>query len=97
MSLLDRLRAFFRPSAPPSAPRRLYGRSKALLAASFNILPDEEPGWITIMEARLCFRRSATHTLSASWMRRGRTHEPAMSFRCDVVLGCPWMNAPGTV
>ena len=55
MSLLDRLRAFFRLGVPQPAPRRLDGRSKALLAASFNMLPDEEPGWITMMEAATLF------------------------------------------
>jgi hypothetical protein len=53
MSLLDRLKAFFRLGVPPPAPRRLDGRSEALLAASFDILPDEEPGWITMREDQL--------------------------------------------
>jgi hypothetical protein len=55
MSLLDRLKAFFRLNSLPPAPRRLDGRSKALLAASFNMLPDEEPGWITMTEAATLF------------------------------------------
>jgi hypothetical protein len=55
MGVLDRLKAFFRLGALPPGPRRLDGRSKALLAASFNMLPDEEPGWITMMEAATLF------------------------------------------
>jgi hypothetical protein len=55
MGLLDRLKAFFRLGGLPSAPRRLDGRSKTLLAASFNVLPDEEPGWITMKEAATLF------------------------------------------
>jgi hypothetical protein len=55
MGVLDRLKAFFRLNSLPPAPRRLDGRSKALLAASFNMLPDEEPGWITMMEAATLF------------------------------------------
>jgi hypothetical protein len=54
MGVLDRLKAFFRLNSLPPAPRRLDGRSKALLAASFNMLPDE-PGWITMMEAATLF------------------------------------------
>jgi hypothetical protein len=55
MGVLDRLQAFFRLSVLPPAPRRLDGRSTALLAASFTMLPDEEPGWITMKEAATLF------------------------------------------
>jgi hypothetical protein len=55
MTLLDRLKAIFRLGVLPPAPQRLDGRSKTLLAASFNMLPDEEPGWITMMEAATLF------------------------------------------
>ena len=55
MGLLDYLKAFFRPGAPPPEPRRLDGRSKPLLAASLKMLPDEEPGWITMKEAKTLF------------------------------------------
>jgi hypothetical protein len=55
MGLLDRLKAFFRLGVLPTAPRRLDGRSKALLAASFKMLPNEEPGWITMEEAATLF------------------------------------------
>ena len=55
MDLLDRLKAFFRLGVLPPALRRLDGRSKALLAASFKMLPDEEPGWITMKEAAAPF------------------------------------------
>jgi hypothetical protein len=54
MSLLDYLKAFFRPGAPPPEPRRLDGRSKPLLTASLKVLPEEEPGWIT-MKAKILF------------------------------------------
>src|ERR1700680_3449107 len=36
-------------------PRRLDGRSKALLGASIKMLPYDEPGWITSKEARSLF------------------------------------------
>jgi hypothetical protein len=55
MGVLDRLKAFFRLGVLAPAPRRLDGRSKALLAASFNVLPDEEAGWITMNEAATLF------------------------------------------
>jgi len=55
MSLLDYLKAFFRPVAPPPEPRRLDGRSKPLLTASLKMLPEEEPGWITMKEAKILF------------------------------------------
>jgi hypothetical protein len=55
MDLLERLKAFCRLGVLPPAPRRLDGRSKALLAASFKLLPDEEPGWITMKEAAALF------------------------------------------
>ena len=55
MGLLDYLKAFFRPDAPPPAPRRLDGSSTILLAASLKTLPEEEPGWITMKEAATLF------------------------------------------
>jgi hypothetical protein len=51
VGLLDRLKAFFGLAVPPPALRRIDGSSKALLTASLNMLPDEEPGWITMTEA----------------------------------------------
>jgi hypothetical protein len=56
MDLFGRLKSFFsRGSVRPPAPRRLDGRSKALLTASIKMLPYEEPGWITMKEARALF------------------------------------------
>src|SRR5277367_3706591 len=43
----------------PPAPRRLDGRSKALLTASIKMLPYEEPGWITMKEATALFSPKA--------------------------------------
>ena len=37
------------------SPRRLDGRSKALLAASIKMLPYDEPGWIMNKEAKSLF------------------------------------------
>jgi hypothetical protein len=54
MGLLNHFKALFRTGAPP-APRRLDGRSKALLIASLKMLPQEEPGWITMKEAKALF------------------------------------------
>jgi hypothetical protein len=54
MGLFNSLNIFFRaPSVP--APRRLDGRSRALLAASFRPLRDGESGWITTQEAGRLF------------------------------------------
>jgi hypothetical protein len=54
--LFGRLKSLFsRGSVRPPAPRRLDGRSTALLAASIKMLPFEEPGWITMKEARILF------------------------------------------
>ena len=55
MGPLDFLKALFRTSTPPPGLRRLDGRSKALLAASLKFLQDEEPGWITLQEAKTLF------------------------------------------
>jgi hypothetical protein len=56
MGLLNYLKAFLRTDGPsPPAPRRLDGRSKTLLAASLKMLPDEEPGWITMNEGKTLF------------------------------------------
>ena len=58
--LFGRLKSFFsRGSVQPPAPRRLDGRSKALLTASIKMLPYEEPGWITMKEARTLFSPKA--------------------------------------
>jgi hypothetical protein len=61
MGLLDYLKAFFRPGAPPPEPRRLDGRSKPLLAASLKMLPDEEPGWMTMKEAKTLFSQGEAY------------------------------------
>jgi hypothetical protein len=50
MGLFKFLNIFSRRPCVP-APRRLDGRSRALLAASFRSLRDGEPGWITMQEA----------------------------------------------
>src|SRR6202040_2267300 len=55
MGILDRLKAFFRVAALAPGSRRLDGRSKALLAASLNMLSDEEPGLIMMIEAAALF------------------------------------------
>jgi hypothetical protein len=55
MGPLDFLRALFRLSPQPRGIRRLDGRSKVLLAASLRFLRDEEPGWITLQEAKTLF------------------------------------------
>ncbi len=56
MRWLDQLKSLFSggPVRTPS-PRRLDGRSKALLTASIQMLPFEEPGWITMKEASALF------------------------------------------
>jgi hypothetical protein len=53
MGVLNFLNVFSRTSIPES--RRLDGRSRALLAASFRPLRESEPGWITMKEARKLF------------------------------------------
>jgi hypothetical protein len=55
MGLLNFLNIFSRTSRALPASRRLDGRSRALLAASFRPLRDGEPGWITMQEARKLF------------------------------------------
>jgi hypothetical protein len=55
MGLLDKVKSFFVRGAPPPSPRRLDGRSRLLLAASMKMLPDGEPGWITMPEAKTLF------------------------------------------
>ena len=55
MGLFGQLKSLFSGSVQPPAPRRLDGRSKALLTASIKMLPYEEPGWITMKEASALF------------------------------------------
>jgi hypothetical protein len=55
MGLLNFLKGWFRDPALPPGPRRLDGRSKALLIASLKFLQAEEPGWITMQEAKRLF------------------------------------------
>jgi hypothetical protein len=55
MGPLDFLKTLFRAPTPSPGPRRLDGRSKALLTASLKFLRDEEPGWITLPEAKTLF------------------------------------------
>jgi hypothetical protein len=55
MELPDFLKALFRSSILPANPRRLDGRSKPLLTASLTLLREEEPGWITMHEAKALF------------------------------------------
>jgi hypothetical protein len=55
MGLLKYVKALFGAAPPPPAPRRLDGRSATLLTASLKMLPEEEPGWITMNEARTLF------------------------------------------
>jgi hypothetical protein len=56
MSLLGRLKLLLSRGAiqQPSS-RRLDGRSKPLLTASIKVLPYDEPGWITMKEAKVLF------------------------------------------
>jgi hypothetical protein len=56
MGLIGRLKLLFsRGSIKPPSSRRLDGRSKALLTASIKVLPYDEPGWITMKEAKALF------------------------------------------
>jgi hypothetical protein len=53
--MLNFLNNFSRTSRALPASRRLDGRSRAVLAASFRPLRDGEPGWITMQEAGKLF------------------------------------------
>jgi hypothetical protein len=55
MGWLSSLNIFSRASFVLPASRRLDGRNRALLAASFRPLRDGERGWITTQEARKLF------------------------------------------
>jgi hypothetical protein len=56
MGWLVQLKSLFSlGTVQPPASRRLDGRSKMLLAASIKMLPFEEPGWITMKQARNLF------------------------------------------
>jgi hypothetical protein len=55
MALLGFLKALFKTPVVPSGSRTLDGRSKVLLAASLRFLRDEQPGWITMREAKILF------------------------------------------
>jgi hypothetical protein len=55
MGLVNFFRGLFREPVKPPGPRRLDGRSKALLTASLGFLRPEEPGWIPMQEAKRLF------------------------------------------
>ncbi len=56
MALRDWWNSLWSRGLPPApSTQRLDGRSKALLAASLNMLPYDMPGWITNEEAKQLF------------------------------------------
>jgi hypothetical protein len=55
MGLFNYLKALFGAAPPPPVSRRLDGRSVMLLTASLKLLSVEEPGWITMKEAKTLF------------------------------------------
>jgi hypothetical protein len=55
MGLLNFFKGLFRVPVLPPGPRRLDGRSRPLLTASLGFLRPEEPGWITVQEAKRLF------------------------------------------
>jgi hypothetical protein len=56
-------------SAPPDAPRLKAG-NESELSVSLRALPDGEPGWITLSEARYLFSHRTINTPSERWMMR---------------------------
>lgn len=65
---LDKMKSFFFRDAQAPSPRRLDGRSEVLLAASMKMLAEQEPGWITMQEAKM-LHLPVTPMRSASWTR----------------------------
>jgi hypothetical protein len=60
MGLLQQFRSLFATTKSDALlPRRLDGRSKVLLDASFRMLPRGERGWIAIKEAAVLFSPKA--------------------------------------
>jgi hypothetical protein len=75
MGPLNLLKGMFREPVVPSGPRRLDGRSKALLTASLGFLRAEEPGWITMQEAKRlfsCVGQAAKHIAGVTGAHRYR-------------------------
>jgi hypothetical protein len=87
MSWFGRVKSLFSlRSVRPPAPRRLDGRSKALLAASIRMLPFEEPGWITMKEAKTLFS-SKDDTYAFGELAEVAKRNLA-TFRAEATPGC---------
>lgn len=87
MGWLGKLKSFFsRSSVQPASIRRLDGRSKALLAASIEILPYEEPGWITMQEARALFSPADDEYASGEIGEIGKRN--LATFAADAIPDC---------
>jgi hypothetical protein len=74
MGLLNFLNIFSRTSRASPASRRLDGRSRALLAASFRPLRDGEEGWITMQEAGKLFSPVEDHDAFGETDRLGNVN-----------------------
>jgi hypothetical protein len=87
MGWFHRLKSFFsRGSVRLPAPRRLDGRSKALLAASIEMLPFEEPGWITMKEARALFSSNDDEYAFGEMVEVAKRN--LATFRAEATPGC---------
>jgi hypothetical protein len=91
MGLYGQLKSFFRGSFQSPAPRRLDGRSKALLTASIKMLPYEEPGWIT-KEARTLFSPEADEYAFGEMDEIGKRN--LATFAAEVTPGCHFEFMP---
>ena len=93
MGLFGRLKSLFSlGSIRPPAPRRLDGRSKALLAASIKMLPFEEPGWITMKEASALFSPKEDECAFGEMDEVGKRN--LATFAAEAMPGCLFQFMP---
>ena len=83
---LDKMKSFFFRDAQAPSPRRLDGRSEVLLAASMKMLAEQEPGWITMQEAKMLFSPAGDAYAFGELDEVGKRN--LATFASEVASGC---------
>ena len=94
MGLLQQFRSLFSTKKSHALlPRRLDGRSKVLLDASFRMLPRGERGWIAIKEAAVLFSPKADEYAFGELDEEGKSNLAA--FAAQASMRFAFMPAEG--